>query len=335
MKSNLTAKKFRHCAAAVMAAIAIIILIAPYVGATVPPASPYVVKVAKVNEYAPTSITGVRHVDADNMMIYLLNRMYPVGSVFMWVPEASKPGEPQLNSKANLELHFGGEWQPFAQGRILVGAINGAAGGSAYAIGTLTAPNIAHGTMGGAGSSSILANVPLSNQMTGIGISSNPKSLNNDQTVGRGTPGLALQGTYTATHSATVTSTNFLSHTHTAAIQHNFGNRSSSNGNNASPARDDAGLGGRRTGNTNAAGTNASAVMSGTTSFTLGGSISFSSFPNPVWNPAPSITHQQQAVVMRELNLRATGTVSTNDTTVQPYQTCFMFIRTQLATYNP
>lgn len=322
MKKILSAKNLKRCVAAATVVVAMIALIAPYAGA----ASPYVNKVAQVNEYAGTSISGLPHVNADNLMIYLLNRMYPIGSVYMWVPN-TPTDNPYLSGQVAVQNHFGGTWAPFAQGRVLLGAVSTATPGTAYAIGTLG------GGMGG--TSVVPVNASINLELSSIQISPQTSTVSGGGISGYVAPTLIFNATTQyPSGSKNITSSNFIPHYHTAATptaaSFSGGTHSSSNG---SPQESWP----NSTGSYSTSvswGTSTQALVSTYFTFSIPSRNMFSS---PLAAPTytnPTMTHTAQQLTTKALTLNATQNVNVSDTTVQPYQTCYMFVRTGLAPYN-
>jgi len=332
MKRYLTAKKFRRYAAAAAAVVVFIALLAPGAGAAY--GDEYITNVANVDDYTGTNISGISARQADNLMIYLMNRMYPLGSVYMTT---------DIISPTAMSTQFGGTWERFGQGRIPVGA-DGTAG---YTIGTLATPATG-------GSMDASSNYPIS--VTNIvptgtfGITAGTAALSNagSSSVGGMAYSATINGTATGTYgwrenyysyfdgSFGVT---LLAHTHTYQFTYQVGDwTGTSNNNNTTRFRSSAAAG-TNTGNWTVAVSYAGAggsvsyigdlyIPSGTIY-----SVTHATQPAATYTPPVVAAYVSQAL-SHDIRVTASGTVTANDTTVQPYQVCYMYIRTGLAAYR-
>lgn len=309
MERFLTAKNFRRCAAALAVLIALAVSLTPCAGAV------YNEKVANIDIDANISV--ITATQADNLMIHLMNVMYPIGSIYM-TTTITTPGD--------MGTNFGGAWIRWGQGRVPVGVDPNQAD-PAFLLGGFG------GDFGGPSTPAIgpFTNIATSNPS----ISTGKADLNADgSATHNGDAKVVLSTeTYTITGSGTATAANLPTHSHSANIQWNTGGGDNSidsaNANFASGYTAASFTG--STSNTN--GGSDSHTFNVTTKFTLGScSISFTSFPGFSYSP-PIRTYTPQ-VLTKDITVNASGNINANDTTVQPYQTCYMYMRTALAALN-
>lgn len=110
MEKNIKTKHIRWLAAAVTLVVLVMLLL-PYASA-----AKYTNAVANVN----TALGEVPEGQVDNLLIDLMNRMYPVGSIYVTTSEGYDLSTPQ-----KMHDHFGGTWLRFAQGQVPVGVYAG------------------------------------------------------------------------------------------------------------------------------------------------------------------------------------------------------------------
>jgi len=331
MKRTLAAKNFRRSAAVLAVLIALSAVLAPCAGAVY--GDGYIEKVANINDYDSTDIDGVTALQAENLMIYLLNKMYPVGSIYM-TTEITDPGD--------MATHFGGSWIRWGEGRIPVGA-------------DLTDPDYMFNTMGGGtgggmGGASNPAVDPVDMPATGtLPAFSNSVTILTAgyRTVGgvtrNDTPGTAAGNYGFAKNFSTSFNGQFtpplLQHQHgTVGFGYSTFGRTYTN---AATAGASAG-----TPNTNSTGTN-NVFAASITSDGPGGNVVYNNTLTispanyGVAHTFPDTTYRQPTIddgggqkLSHNIVVTAEGTVEANDTTVQPYQTCYMYMRMSLADFR-
>ena len=355
MKKDLKRKSFRRRTATAMALAVFVALLTPSAGAQY---ADYIERVAQINEYDDTPIdaaNAISNTEANNVMIYLMNRMYPVGSIYMTT---------DITSPEDMETHFGGAWIRFAQGRIPVGATPilevgdpNYAANSPYFIGE------EGGTMGGDTSNMVVGNIvpqPVSfsnvpdNDTTttntirvgaaslvansgfvyGTSTASQPSmtfnSASNPPSTAAGTYGFRY---WTSTFNVPAFTPPLLQHSHTAALTYGVHYWDCSNGSRHTVSRDLWG-GTNHVFNITTNVTGTAATISPTATISIPNSTTYSvshTFPGLIYTP-PTVTYTAQQV-SHTFNVTISGQVHTTDTTVQPYMACYMYMRTELAGY--
>jgi hypothetical protein len=257
------------------------------------------------------------------LFIHLMNQMYPVGSIYM-TTEFETPGE--------MSAHFGGTWERWAQGRVPVGVDPN---DPAFALG------IMGGSLGGPVTTAIgPVNVPLAG---GLSITAGRADIIQTGTgagsaTHGGNPSLSLRNfSQTISGTRTLDSSHVPTHNHggTNALTRTFGTSqySNSTGSDGHVRRNNAANGGF-SGNTTSTSIG-NATITATFDVVLpraGDSISFTRFPGFSYTP-PQRTYTPQELTP-DITLEVSGMISATDTTVQPYITCYMYVRVALATFN-
>ena len=314
MEKYLTAKNFRRCAAVVTVFIALVTLLAPFASAR------YNEKVANIDTDA--NISGITATQADNLMIYLMNVMYPVDSIYMTT---------SITTPAAMNTQFGGTWVRWGLGRVPVGADSSTLGANG-------------GTMGGPSTPTVGPfDLATSNPSISAGkadlLADGSATHGNNAGLTFGTAG-RLAFSLQPTAAINLSATHYPSHNHSAKVElYTWGTFDKS--------IDNDGVYQYNAGTTSVSGTT-SAPLNGATavvssySFTpvfnfsmpRSGvdSISFATFPGFSYSP-PVRTYTQQTLT-KDITVVASGTIAATDTTLQPYQTCYMYRRTALAALN-
>ena len=311
MKAKIKAKHFAWSAAAVTAALLVLVLLQ-----TPMARAKYAEIVANIN----TALSEVTATEADNLATDLMNRMYPVGSIFMTTSA-------DLNTEQKMKDHFGGKWVRWGQGQVPVGVDPGTAAFASLAM---------RSTSMGGGTRSVSLPVSLSvsggidlTKATAPTFDNDGKfTLNNDSTV-------ALGGgdTYTSDGQNPVPNHNHVWKDLTVPF---FNYRSGSPGTSDSTWCGDVGQSGGVNANVSVTLANTAAP---TQSFTLPTILTFprtgfgatlTNFTATLNHPT-GISYQDQEAAA---NLTVEGDpipVNVADTTLQPYVTCYMYIREELA----
>jgi len=331
-----TAKTIRLLAAAITALLAAALL-APLAGASY---DAYIENVANVN----TALSKVTADEANNLYIDLMNRLYPVGSIYIATSIDDVDPDLILDSEAKMDAHFGGEWKFWGQGCVPMGAggTMPASGGSMGDQLAASLPITASGMLRG-GDSIALSNPSGSPAITDNGSVTWSAAVN-------------LSGSPTFSGSVTLGKDNLPAHRHATKLRVQWRNWNG-NGDAGWPKAWDAGT---RHGTNGTAGlgkwdgtappaanttpnwgaaihnTGTGSALSISTQFAVDSNklkVNLSDFTGTINSPGISGS-TNQAVDWNTTSLSATGTgtaANVPDTTLQPYITCYMYERKELA----
>ena len=280
-----------------------------------------------------SGLVGEPRTDLDNLFINIMNESLPVGSIYMTT-------NPALSTADDMEAHFGGKWLAWGQGRVPVG-VDFIADSPFEALGT-----------GGAVNPGQSKAVPLTFAVTGsIGLTGGGTLTYSDSGVTLGV-NVGLSGSQTFSGAWKMQLANLPAHNHAAEMWHSGRDRQAGNCGSAMQIADSGGATHARY--VQGAATNplsagwrleirdeGIADASQPTQYT-DTIIDFSSgYTASVNLPAQSYTkptarHNPQAVTgISALTASANATVSWTDNTIQPYVTCYMYKRTELAKLAP
>jgi len=318
MEKYLTARNIRRAIAAVTVLLLSLVVAVPLAHAE------YIENVANVN----TSLAGVTAAQADNLFIHLMNRMYPVGSVFMTT---------DIASDGDMTAVFGGTWEPWGQGKVPVGV-----GGSLPA-GIMDGPANAGVTMAGSTGSVALPGLTSG----GVSLVASTGSVG-------WTGSVAWTGSYEAKYDKELLVDEMPEHNHDVTLvtkgdstrkgssgtQYevgDYGSGGTAYGHDFDPDVDDLATwdSGKKT-FIHVKPTGGGVAFPLNTTFSLSGTDL-----NPTINVrtgsfgTTSISGSQQDVSSYTLTASGSGTVAVTDNTVQPYVTCYMYKRLTLASLNP
>jgi len=328
-------KGFRRCAAAFALCVALAVLLAPFAGAR------YNENVANIN----SQFSKVTAVEADNLMIDLMNRLYPVGCIYMSTTISN------LTGANSMQEHFGGTWARFAQGRVPMGVDPAT---PAYATALLTG-----GAMNSAGTATTIT-LPAAGLSVGGTIGLTPGNAVNSSATGTLTiphPDNVVNFAVTLPTIASIAGSHTLSATQIPTHNHGVGTYHVGHRNprqNASGgtwwARVDETANAAQTNVVNQPGGGSWRLNIGNwgTAATTAFTATFATMPNlnsttftrtPTFPTAtytlPTIEYQQQTVSGYNLTAGAgSGTVTVPDNTLQPYEICYMYVRMTLAPLN-
>ena len=317
MERFITVKRFRLFVA-VVTALVLAAMLAPYAGAA------YTEYVGQFNH---ADINGVTVVQADNLFIYMMNEMYPEGSIYM---------STDISDVAVIEANFGGNWEAWGQGKVPVGM-----GGS-----------LPVGSVGGSANAAVnMTGLPVTlPALTAGGLS----LLDQGSVSWSGSVAWSGSYSYDAEYNKTLSVDEMPQHNHDVSSRTIMGHSSRSKGNGANFNSDrnvgDYG-GGTNYGSTYDPATGATTSYAYVevgptgdgesfpvnTSFSLSGADlgpSINGSTGSLGTPSINSGGSHQTVTDNSLTAGGSGTATVTDNTVQPYITCYMYKRTALASYN-
>jgi len=335
----MTTKNIRRFAAAVTALL-LLAALAPIVSAEYDQYSDSVV--AYINPDSSEGFSGITQSQANNLFIDLMNRMYPVGSIYMSLG---------IDDVGDIIDHFGGDWEPWGQGKVPVGV-------NADGIEDVIPDNAAWMTGGSKGT----VNAKLEVSMKGLEVGDDPET---DITLTDGSVTQALTGasvkydpvgkidlagsqTLPFSHTLTIAANDMPVHNHPVTVSvsqqpFNLGSESKRDffdtGLTANCNNTCTGLPFTLTvGNSSQLGTAGPFSSQMTTNLDLSNKTSFpeplDSFPVLNFTP-PRYDYTAQDTATHDLTVDADGEVIIPlDSTLQPYATCYMYRRKALAELN-
>ena len=322
MKRFMKTKAIR-LAAAGTTLLLLLALLAPYASAE------YIEKVAQIN----TSLSDVSNTQADNLFIRLMNEMYPVGSIYM---------STDISDVADIIANFGGGWEAWGQGKVPVAAGSGFSASGGTLGGTVTASVTTPDYAAAAGGFSLTPSLTTANvAVTGTA------------SVGARSGGaVSVSGTQELKGYKALSVSEMPSHRHEVTWYINRRDWWSGTSGNNTVWRADRGSGTvvySYSDNPNANTSSCTVTVHANTAHTatalepVVGTINvgaspysgtLSAYPAPSSYTPPTLSYTQDSVSGHNLSVSVSGTISVNDSTLQPYITCYMYRRTSLAPYN-
>ena len=314
-------------AAVLMTLVLLVTLALPYAAAM------YAERIAHI----AGNLTGQAHTDLDNLFIHMMNESLPVGSIYMTT---------KITTAKDMMDRYGGKWVAWGQGRVPLGvdeddpdfATPEKTGGNLFHSRSATIP------LGGLtvnGSIGLTADGDIAIKGGGIGLTAGSASVEGSQQYS-GSTSLDMTMMPSHTHGHTMWHT---TNTHYAGNGATNTSKGFSHGNDTGSQTawySDPAQTGYRTNwwvqiNSRANQTGSAFSVYYQVDITDITKFTFS-YPTPTakYN-LPTYTHNRQTVNNIDLKTVSTGSASADytDKTIQPYITCYMYKRLELAKLTP